>query len=150
MSAAVEIQGEAEVRKMLGQWMDPLLNKRAQRAAKSGANVLKGPLKAEAAKVSKRMASSVYVHVAKRDKPAYIVGHKRKKAFFWHMVVGGTRDHGPRKAGNKFLVFKGRSGGTLMVPRVRGVKANPMVARVATQYSGRAYDAMVADLGKEA
>ena len=147
---SIDVQGEAEVHKMLAQWMEPQATKRAQRAAKAGATVLKAPLKAEVGKVSKRMAKAVRVGVAKRDKPAYVVGHRAKRAFFWHMVIGGTRDHGPRKAGNKFLIFTGRSGQPVMVPRVRGVKANPMVARVATQYGDQAYRAMVADLAKEA
>lgn len=139
----IEMQGEAEVRAMLAQWMEPQLTKRAQRATKKSANVLKGPLKAAAGRISKRMAASVYVHVAKRDRPAYIVGHHRKKAFFWHMVIGGTKAHSltPRKASRQ---VPGKTYKT-----VRGVRANPIVAEVAQRYGEQAYRAMIDDLSKE-
>lgn len=138
----IEFQGEAEVHKMLAQWMEPTLTKRAQRATKKSANVLKGPLKAAAGRISKRMASSVYVHVAKRDRPAYIVGHHRKKAFFWHMVIGGTQAHSltPRKVSKRTRAS---------YPTVRGVRANPIVAEVADRYGEQAYRALIDDLSKE-
>lgn len=138
----IEFQGGAEVRRMLAKWMEPHLSKRAQRASRKGANVLKVPLRVAAGRLSKRMAASVYVHVAKRDRPAYIVGHHRKKAFFWHMVIGGTKAHAltPRKASRRT-----RSN----YPFVRGVRPNPIVAEVAQRYSARAYKAMIDDLSQE-
>jgi hypothetical protein len=142
MSILVDFQGEAEVHAMLAKWMEPQLSKRAQRAAKKGANVLKAPLKAAAGRLSKRMAASVYVHVAKRDRPAYVVGHHRKKAFFWHMVIGGTKAHSlsPRKAAKRTRAS---------YPFVRGVQPHPIVAEVAQRYQAQAYQAMISDLSKE-
>ncbi len=134
----VSFSGASEVHDMHGKLMDPELKKRAQRATKAGAKVLEAPLRAAVTPLSRRMGRSVYVHVAKREKPAYVVGHHKRTAFFWAMVLGGTRSHSltSRKTG--------RPG-----PTVRGVAAHPVVARVAAQYGDAAYRAMVDDLSKE-
>jgi hypothetical protein len=135
---SLSFQGEREIREALAKFMDPILTQRGQRATKAGAQVLRDPLRAAVTPLSKRMGRSVYLHVAKREKPAYVVGHHRRTAFFWHMVIGGTKAHSltARKGG--------RSG-----PTVRGVAAHPVVARVAAQYGDAAYRAMVDDLMKE-
>jgi hypothetical protein len=138
MSVQVTVKGAAGVQEMLRDYMEPLLPKRMQDATKAGAIVFKGPLKAEARKVSKRMGGSVSVVKAKRDRPATIVKFG-KRAWFEHFVIGGTADHGPRSA--SALVFEGR-GGVVRAKRVRGVPPNPLVDRVADQYEGRAYQAI--------
>lgn len=119
--------------------MTPKLPKRIQLATKAGADVFKKPVQAEARKVSKRLARSVSVRTAKRDKPASILTFRPKVAFFRHFVIGGTRDHGPRSA--DALAFKGRSG-FVVTKRVKGVKANPIIERVAGRYTPQAYAAM--------
>lgn len=145
MNISVDVSGEAEVHAMLAKWMDPELTKRANRATKKSANVLKRPLQAAALPLSKRMAASVYVHIAKRDKPAYVVGHHKKKAFFWHMVIGGTKAHA--LTARRMSVRKAL--GTSRATIVRGVKANPIVAQVVAQYGARAYQVLIADLSKD-
>lgn len=135
----VTIQGADGVQKMLSDYMEPKLPRRLQDATKAGANVFKAPLKAEARRVSKRMARAVSVKRARKDRPATIVVFRAKLAWFRHFVIGGTRDHGPRRA--RLLVFD--SGGQVIrARRVRGVPANPMVDRVVNAYDARAYQAI--------
>jgi hypothetical protein len=143
----ISFEGTNEVHAMLARFMEPMLTKRAQRATRKGALALAKPLRAAVTPLSKRMGRSVYVHIAKRDRPAYVVGHHRKVAFFWHMVIGGTRAHSlrPRKRSKQVANFL--SGKTS--PEVRGVPAHPVVERIADQYGDQAYRAMVDDLMKE-
>lgn len=138
MIESVTFTGMPEIKAMLDQFADPALTKRTNRALKKGAQVFQAPLQAAVTPLSRRMGRSVYVHVAKREKPAYVVGHHRKIAFFWQMVIGGTKAHSltSRKTG--------RPG-----PTVRGVAAHPVVAAVAEAFGGQAYQAVVADLKKE-
>lgn len=140
MSKVVEVsfQGVRQVHDMLAQFMEPTLTKRAQRATKAGAKVLAPPLREAVRPLSRRMAASVYVHIAKRERPAYVVGHHRKTAFFWHMVIGGTKAHSTAARDGH------RSG-----PFVRGVPAHPVIREVATAHEGAAYDAIVTDLMKD-
>lgn len=132
MSNSIEINGVPAVRAMLAKWQDPALSKRAQAAAKVGATTLKAPLQEAVRPLSKRMAASVYVHVAKRDRPAYVVGHHRSKAFFWPFVIGGTKAHSTSARDGH------RSG-----PFVRGVPAHPVVDKVAQEHGQQALDAML-------
>lgn len=152
MTAFVRITGAAGVHEMLAPYTAPRLPKRMQAVTKSGATVFKAPLKAEAAKYSKHLARSVSVRMARRDRPATVVTFRPKIAFFRHMVIGGTKDHGPKKA--PLLVFvpgwnpyigassHGVGNKVIRIGRVRGVPPNPIVDRVAAGYEGRAYDAM--------
>lgn len=134
----IEIRGQSGVHKMLADYMVPKLPRRLQDATKAGATVFKKPLQSEARKVSKRMGQDVKVVRAARDRPATIVKFG-KKAWFDHFVIGGTRDHGPRRA--DALAFQGRNG-FVVTKHVRGVKPNPMVARVANAHQGAAYAAI--------
>jgi hypothetical protein len=140
MSGFVEVSfsGEKGIHDMLGKFMEPELTKRALRATKAGARVLQEPLKAAVTPLSRRMGRSVYIHTAKRDKPAFVVGHHRRTAFFWHMVIGGTKGHSltSRKTG--------RSG-----PTVRGVAAHPVMGAIVDRHGDAAYQAIVNDLSKE-
>jgi hypothetical protein len=156
-TAAVDVQGLAEIEAMLAQFKDPLLTKRAQRATRKGANVLARPLRSAARRLSKRMAKSVWVHIAKRDRPAMVVGHHRRDAYFWHMVIGGTKEHGTRRGKvldfipgwNKYKGTPAPTRGYVTTKRVRGVPAHPIVAQVAGQYGQAAMDAIANDLGRD-
>lgn len=153
----IEIRGDREVRQMLGQYKNPTLTKRLQDATKAGATVFKPAVKAEAGRVSKRLARSVSVRRAKRDRPATILVFRPKVAFFRHFVIGGTRDHGPRKAQWLFFIpgwnqyfTTGPPAGRSQVraKRVRGVRANPIIARVASRLETAAYAAIDRDLDR--
>ena len=143
---------------MLRQWMEPQLTKRAKRATKKGADTLKPHLKAAVRPYSKRAASAVYVHVAKRNRPAHVLGARRRKAYFWHWIIGGTKDHGPRKYRylrfipnwNPYMNSSPRAGvNSVRASRVRGVPAHPVVSHVAERYGEQAFRAMIDDLSRE-
>ena len=141
MSVSVQVVGQAAVHRMLARWLDPDLTKRLQAASKKSANVYKAPLRNEAGAVSKRMGKAVTVRRNKKsqDRPGSHVMFRRKVAFFAGFVVRGTRDHGPKKA--SALAFKTKDGRFVRASRVRGVKANPMVARVAERHERQAAEA---------
>lgn len=140
VSVTVTVQGKANVQRMLRQYKDPELTRRAQIATIQGAEVTRKPLQREAARASKRMSRAVSVRQAQRNKPAAVVTFKPKIAWFRHLVIGGTRAHGPRR--KEALRFRGRFG-WVFARRVRGVRPNPMVERVARAYQRQIFDAMV-------
>lgn len=152
--SSVEIHGIKDVQEMLGRYTDPEFRRRLQDALKAGANTFKAPLRAESARVSRRMGKAVSVvksprtlagkHEKTKD-PAVYVGYRKKTAPFAHMVIGGTRDHGPRKA--NLMVFRNPPVG-VVAAHVRGVKPNPIVSRVAAQHQDSAYLAIDRDLDK--
>jgi hypothetical protein len=137
--STIEIVGASGVQKMLADYMTPKLPKRLQDATKAGADVFKPAVKAEARAVSKRLARSVSVRQAKKDRPATILTFRPKVAFFRHFVIGGTKDHGPRRAAA--LSFQGRSG-FVVTKHVRGVRPNPIITRVANRLESQAYAAI--------
>lgn len=150
----IEIHGVDGVMRMLKPYTDPAFKRRMQSAVKAGGLALQGPLRAESGRVSKRMAKAVYVvqtptsMVGRHDKvtdPHVFVGYRRKTAFFAHMVIGGTREHGPRKA--RAMVFSNPPEG-VVAHHVRGVRPNPIVARVASAHESQAYSAVWRDLDK--
>lgn len=161
----ISVQGVSGVRKMLAPFLEPELSREMQAATKKGAEVLRRPLKAALRPVSKRMAGAVSIRKARRDRPATIVGSKRKKAFFWHMVIGGTKAHGPRRAQYMVIGLNARRGsgsgqvrlqgpgvmrgqGFRRASRVRGVPANPILAKVATANQSRVIAAMAAHISR--
>lgn len=163
MSVTYDVRGIPEVRRMLKQYAHPELTRRAQQATKAGGQVFKAPLRAEAGKVSRRMRKGVSVRRARRERPATIISIRPKVAFFRHMVIGGTKDHGPRAApymviglndlrasGSRKVRVHGpgalRGQGLRRVSRVRGVKPNPMIARVFDSYEGPAWKAVEMNL----
>jgi hypothetical protein len=97
--------------------------------------------------VSKRMGRAVRVRRAKTGRPDWVVGSRRKVAFFWPFVIGGTKDHGPKKA--HLLVWVTPTA-TVRAARVRGVGENPIVERVAKANEKRIADAISIDFGKQA
>lgn len=137
--STVVVRGVEGVRRMLKPYTDPSMRKRVQTATKAGADVFKPAMKAEAAKVSKRLARSVSVRKARRDLPATIVTFRPKVAFFRHFVVGGTKAHGPKRKG--VMVFRNPPVG-VVAKHVRGVRPNPIPARVAARLEGQAYAAI--------
>lgn len=142
----VKVVGGPRVQRMLAPYRDPAFTLRAQRATVAGAEVLRRPLKAEAAKVSSRMARAVSIRQAQRNRPAAVVTFTKRVAWFRHLVIGGTKAHGPRR--KKALRFKGTFG-WVTIRRVRGVRPNPMIQRVATQYRTRVTSAMIRYLARQ-
>lgn len=136
---SVQITGVSGVQRMLADYTTPKLPKRLQDATKAGAEVFKPAVKAEARAVSKRLARSVSVRRAKKDRPATVLTFRPKVAFFRHFVIGGTKDHGPRRAAA--LSFQGRNG-FVVTKHVRGVRPNPIISRVADRLEGQAYAAI--------
>lgn len=160
----IEVQGVKELHRALQPLLEPEIRLRMEASLKQGAQVYSKELRREARPASTRMSRAVRYYKAKRDKPGYVVGFRRRVAFFTHFVIGGTRDHGPRKA--KLLWFvpgwnpygasshgvgrtDGRGGAWVRAARVRGVKANPIVDRVADRFEGRVAKATEAQFVKE-
>lgn len=141
---AVTVRGTEDVRRMLAPYTDPELNKRVKRGLRKGGNALKRPLQSALRPVSGRMASAVWVHVAKRERPGIIVGHRKRKAFFWHMIIGGTRPHSlrPRKQRGLRKLY-GR------YPYVRGIRPHPIVQEVADRSGHLALMAFTAEVTRE-
>lgn len=131
----VEVKGATEIQKLLRKWMQPELDKELDAATKKAAQMFARDLRPAVRPLSRRMARAVRVRRARRDRPAWVVGSSRKVAFFWPFVIGGTRDHGPRKA--PFLRWQ-HGGETIVARRVRGVGAHPVVEQVANRSDGRA------------
>lgn len=144
------VNGSPRVKRMLAKYKNPEFTRRAQVATTKGAEVLRRPLQKEARAVSGRMSKAVYVRKALRGLPATTVGFRPKIAWFRHFVIGGTRAHDARS--KKALNFRGPFGnvrpglgvfGNVTVDHVRGVRANPMIVRVAHQYQRAVFDAMI-------
>lgn len=157
MSVSYRVLGVNEIRKWLKAYTGPELRKRMKRATKAGAEQLRGPLRSESRNVSQRMGKAVSVVATPRTLAGKItrlrggdvgtyIGYRRKTAFFAHFVVGGTKDHGPRRA--RAMVFRGKDGGWVRTRHVRGVKANPIPSRVASRHEGAVYHAVDRDLDK--
>jgi hypothetical protein len=133
----IQVTGATELQTVLKKWLEPELDKQLDAATKESAKLYAKELKAAVRPVSKRMARAVRVRRAKRDRPAWVIGSRRKVAFFWPFVIGGTRAHGPRKA--KLLVWvTPDNSATVRAAHVRGVPPNPIVERVASRVEGRA------------
>ena len=149
MSLRVEVKGARGIHLALRKWLDPELSKELDAATKKSAQLYAKELRKELRPISKRMARAVRVKRARRERPAWVVGSRRKTAFFWPFVVGGTRAHGPRKnkAGLLVWVTPGNTA-TVRARRVTGVRANPVVERVAERAEGRAMAEADRYLGK--
>lgn len=154
MSVTYRYEGIDDIRKMLKQYAHPILTKRMKSATKAGGKEIKKPLKSAAGAVSKRMGKAVSVvqnprplagRLPSTRDPHVYVGFRKKVAPFAHMVIGGTRDHGPRKA--PVMIFKNPPRGVRAM-HVRGVTPNPIVSRVAASHGDRAYGAAWRDLDK--
>jgi hypothetical protein len=141
VSADIEVRGLKDVLKAIDK-LDPKLQKKALQKATADAakKVLKPKVKAETPWPT--MKRAVKAGVAKREKPAGIVKYDAKKAFYRHMLLGGTKAHSTRKRrGSSIQAFD--DGGMRKFSRghdVRGIKANPVISRVADQYGDAALD----------
>lgn len=136
----VQVKGASAIERALAPLLDPALSKRIDLANKKAAQSLAKDVRAEARPASKHMAKAVRVKRARTGKPGWVVGSRRRVAFFWHFVINGTRDHGARSG--KALIFipnwnpyigassKGVGGKWVRASRVKGVKANPIIDRV--------------------
>jgi hypothetical protein len=152
----VKVAGVDGIRKALRPWLDPELTNELDAANKKAAQTMARQLRSALAPVSKHMARAVRVKRAKTGKPGWVVGSRRKGAFFWHMVIGGTADHGPRRAKslvfvpgwNPYLGGHSPSQGWVRVARVKGVRARPIVEQVAQQYEGRVADQIDGDIAR--
>lgn len=150
-SVGITVEGVAGVHQMLAKFIDvDAFEKRQRLAAREAAKLLAKPLRAEVGKSSSRMRRAVYIHNMRGSKTGVIVGHHKSKSKgpkgdFWPMVIGGTRDHGPRKAGA--LVFEGRNG-MVVTHWVKGVTGTNAVQRVSDSYGERAQDVMIEALMK--
>jgi hypothetical protein len=141
----ITIKGIPEVQELLDRVGDPRkANRVLQKAANAGGEVMARALVAEAP--YRDLKRSVWARPAKRRRPAAIVGHhKRNGGFIWHMVVGGTRDHGPRRA--PWLAFWSH-GKHIVTKRVRGVRSNPFVARAYSRSQAAAMRALTSVIDK--
>lgn len=104
-----------------------------QKAVGESAKYLKPKVQAESRPVSKRMGRGVSAVKARRGTPASIVKYT-KLAWFAHFVIGGTRDHSTKKRGGQSTIQTWTEGGVQVfgpAHDVRGVKANPIIERVA-------------------
>lgn len=122
------------------------MRQRLQRVTKKGATQFKSAAQAEARPLSKRLARSVSVRAGKREKPSAVLTFRPAVAWFRHFIIGGTRDHGPRKA--RILAWKGPNG-RIFARRVRGVPPHPILERVFAARQQAASNAMADELLKE-
>ncbi|MFZ9979548.1 MAG: hypothetical protein ACO3HN_06350 [Opitutales bacterium] len=147
-TVTVTVKGIDGIRRAIRPWLDPELTLQLDAANKKAAQAMAKELRTEIRPVSKHMAKAVRVRRAKTGKPGWVVGSRRKAAFFWPFVIGGTKDHGPR-AGRAALVFvpgwnpylgassKGVGDKWVRARSVSGVRANPLVEKVAKRMEGR-------------
>lgn len=150
----VRVTGVDGIRKALRPWLEPELTQVLDRATRAAAGVMAKAVRAEAAPRSRHMARAVRVRRARTGRPGWVVGGKRRTAFFWHMVIGGTRSHGPRKANELMFVpnwnpyigasskapVGGARGGWVRVRSVRGVPADDIVERAARKSEQVAFE----------
>lgn len=147
-SAIVRVQGVSGIRRALRPLLDPELTAAIDAANKRGAQALARELRTEVRPLSKRMGRAVRVKRAKTGKPGWVVGGRRKTAFFWHMVIDGTRDHGPKRA--KRLAWKGAGGQPVFARRVRGVQGHDVVGAVMARSERRVADQIEQEIVKGA
>lgn len=140
---SIEVRGMGEVLKALDK-LDPKVGKRLlQKATAEGAKkVLKPKVKAESPWPS--MKRAVRAGAAKKDKPAGIVKYDPKRAWYRAILIGGSKTHSTKaKRPGKGPIQAFDDGGTKKFSRgheVRGIKANPVISRVADQYGDQALD----------
>lgn len=126
----VQVKGAGPIHRALRPLLDPEFSNGIDKANKKAAQSLARPVRVEARAASRRMGRAVRVKRARTGKPDWVVGGRRRTAFFWHFVINGTRDHGPKRApALRFQV----NGDYVRAQRVRGVKPNPIIDRVVSR-----------------
>ena len=141
----VQVSGVSGVRKALAPWLEPELTRELDAANLAAARTLAKALRAEVKPLSKRMARAVRVKRARTGKPGWIVGSRRKVAFFWPFVVRGTRDHGPRKADALAFRVNDRF---IRTKHVRGVRGHDVIGAVMQRHERRVADGIDAAMTK--
>jgi hypothetical protein len=126
----IDVRGIPSVQKALASLTGPPAKKMLQKASSAGGKVLRTYVRAEAPQgATGKLKKSVGARIVRRDRPGAVVSARPKVAFYRHMVIGGTKAHGPRKPQNKVLIFKGSRGQDVRTPWVKGVQPNPFVSR---------------------
>ena len=146
-TVSVSVTGISGLHRALRPLLEPEITQLMDAANKKGAQEYARALRPAVRTVSKRMGRAVRVKRARTGKPEWVVGSRRKVAFFWPFVIGGTRNHGPKKA--RLLVWVTPEA-TIRATRVRGVAGNPIVERVATDNEARIAESISIDFGKQA
>ena len=126
----VQILGIPEVMAALDRIDDAGEKKVLQQAVTAGAKAMKPYVVAAAPRgATGKLKRSISARQARRNRPAAVVSPRPKVAFYRHMVIGGTKEHGPRKA--KALVFQStsRARGWVYALRVKGTPPRPFIAR---------------------
>jgi hypothetical protein len=159
-SARVQVRGVTELQRALRPLLEPELTNMLDAENKKAAQALAKDVRAEAKPVSKHMAKAVRVKRAKTGKPGWVVGARRKVAWFWHIVIGGSKDHGPRNADAMVFIpgwnpylgasSKGVGSKVVRVKRVRGVRANPIIERVVARREATVARKLENDIAKRA
>ena len=155
----VSFEGMEAVQKMLAAVDQVAAKKVLQQATSAGGKAMK-PFVVAAAPAGRggkkkwpgSIKGAVWVHRAARNRPATVVGHHKKKAWYWHIVVGGARPHRVRfpsqvAAGVQRSNLKGgvEGGGNIRHP---GAHPNPFVARGAAAGESAAMAAVNAVIEK--
>ncbi|HEY6014708.1 MAG TPA: hypothetical protein VIU37_11895 [Candidatus Limnocylindrales bacterium] len=146
----VSVRGLSGIERALRPWLEPELTNVLDVANRGAARSLAKDVKAEAAPVSKHMARAVRVKRARTGKPGWVVGSKRKTYPWWHMTIGGTKAHGPRRSAALIFVpgfepylgasSHGVGNSVVRASRVSGVPANDIVERAARKGERAAVD----------
>lgn len=123
----IDVRGVEEVQRALSELSGSPEAKRAlQKASTAGAKVLKPYVKSAAPKATGRLSRSVSSRQAQKERPAAVVSARPKVAFYRHMVIRGTKAHGPKKA--KLLIFRASNRpGNVYTQRVRGTSPRPFI-----------------------
>lgn len=156
----VQVRGVSELQRALRPLLDPEFTDIIDAENKKAAQSLAKDVRAEAKPASKHMAKAVRVKRAKTGKPGWVVGSRRKIAFFFHMVIVGTRDHGPRRADAMVFIpgwnpyiggsSKGVGNKVVRTKHVRGVRANPIIERVVARREAGVARKLENDIAKRA
>ena len=141
---SVVITGADDVHRMLAKAMDPQLKKSIQKSTNAGAKFLKPKAKGEAPKRTGLLRKSITSGQAKQNRPASIV-KVGKKAFYDHMVIGGTKPHRIRFP-DQVAAGVPKWQGNIRHP---GAKADPFFDRTADRYGREALDVVERTLAQE-
>jgi hypothetical protein len=142
---SISIRGLEEVQAMLAKVADPKqANKVLQAATAAGGNAIRAAVLNEMpgnappgyrGHAAGDLRRSLWVRRAKRQRPATIVGHHNKIAFWWGILIVGARPHKIRFPNQKAAGVQRSSlnhgivgGGNIAHP---GLHANPFVSRAA-------------------
>ena len=126
---AIDVRGVPEVQRALAELSGGATAKRAlQKASTAAAKTLKPYVQREAPRgATGKLRRSVSSRQARRERPAAVVVARPKIAFYRHMVIRGTKEHGPKRA--KVLIFKASNrDGNVYTKRVRGTPARPFMS----------------------